>query len=79
MVIDVNPFLVERLGYSREEIRHCSLLKITPEEDQATMQARIARLFAGEVREYHLQRRYQRKGGRVVWANTSVSIVPARS
>jgi PAS domain S-box-containing protein len=72
-----NPAFQNMLGYSREEIRNCSLLKITPEEDQATMQARIARLVAGEVQEYHLQRRYQRKDGRVVWANTSVSVIPA--
>ena len=65
------------LGYSREEIRSCSLLKITPEEDQASMQARIAQLLAGEVREYHLQRRYRRSDGHIVWANTSVSVVPS--
>jgi PAS domain S-box-containing protein len=72
-----NPAFQDMLGYSREEIRNCSLLKITPEEDHATMQARIARLVAGEVHEYHLQRRYHRKDGHVVWANTSVAIVPA--
>jgi PAS domain S-box-containing protein len=73
----INPAFQNMLGYSREESRNCSLLRITPEEDQATMQARIAHLVAGEVREYHLQRRYQRKDGSVVWANTSVSSIPA--
>lgn len=72
-----NPAFQRMLGYSREEIRTCSLLKITPEEDHAVMQSRVAGLFAGEVREYHLQRRYQHKEGHVVWANTSVSIIPA--
>lgn len=72
-----NPAFQDMLGYTREEIRNCSLLKITPEEEQATMQARISRLVAGEVQEYHLQRRYQRKDGGVVWANTSVSVIPA--
>ncbi len=72
-----NPAFQDMLDYSSEEIRNCSILKITPEEDHATMQARIARLVAGEVREYHLQRRYQRQDGHVVWANTSVSVIPA--
>jgi PAS domain S-box-containing protein len=72
-----NPAFQEMLGYSREEIRKCSLLKITPEEDHAIAQARVARLFAGEVPEYHLQRRYQHKDGHVVWTNTSVSVIPA--
>ena len=72
-----NPAFQHMLGYSRDELRNASLLKITTEEDQATMQARIARLIAGEIQEYHLQRRYQRRDGQVVWANTSVSVVPA--
>ena len=72
-----NPAFQNMLGYSPEEIRDCSILKIMPEEDHATMQARIARLVTGEVREYHLQRRYQHKDGQVVWANTSVSVIPA--
>jgi PAS domain S-box-containing protein len=72
-----NRAFQEMLGFTRDEIRGCSLLDITPEEDQPTMQARIARLVAGEVQEYHIQRRYRRKDGRVVWANNSVSVVPA--
>ncbi|MBL0089867.1 MAG: PAS domain S-box protein [Ideonella sp.] len=76
-ILATNPAFQTMLGYSREEFRNCSILKITPEEDHATVQARIARLVAGEIREYHLQRRYQRRDGQVVWANTSVSVLPA--
>jgi PAS domain S-box-containing protein len=72
-----NPAFQHMLGYSRDEIRECSLLKITPEEDQTVMQARMAWVVAGMVREYHLQRRYQRRDGQVVWANTSVAVIPA--
>ena len=46
-----NPAFQVMLGYSREEIRNCSMLKITPEEDQATMMGRIARLISGEAQE----------------------------
>ena len=72
-----NPAFQDMLGYSRDELRNGSMLKITPEEDKATMQGRIASLISGEVQEYHLQRRFQRRDGRVVWANTSVSVIPA--
>jgi PAS domain S-box-containing protein len=72
-----NPAFQNMLGYSREEFSNGSILKVTPEEDHATMRARIARLVAGEVHEYHLQRRYQHRDGHVVWANTSVSVIPA--
>jgi len=72
-----NPAFRNMLGYSGEEMRNCSILKITPEEDHATTQTRIARLAADEIHEYHLQRRYQRRDGEVVWANTSASVIPA--
>jgi PAS domain S-box-containing protein len=72
-----NPAFQNMLGYTAEEFRNGSLLKITPEEDHTTMRSRIAKLVSGEVHEYHLQRRYQHRNGSVVWANTSVSVIPA--
>ena len=71
-----NPALKAMLGYSDEEILRCSLQRITPVEDWAATQRRIGRLLAGEMQEYHLQRRLQRKDGALVWANASVSLVP---
>jgi PAS domain S-box-containing protein len=76
-ILTTNPAFQSMLGFTREEFRDCSILRITPEEDHATVQARIARLVAGEVQEYHLQRRYRHRDGDVVWANTSVSVIPA--
>jgi len=71
-----NPTFRAMLGYTAEEIRTCSLERITLVEDRAQTQERVDRLVAGEVREYHVQRRFQRKDGAVVWANTSVSLIP---
>jgi PAS domain S-box-containing protein len=71
-----NPAFRTMLGYAPDEIRNCSLDQITPEDDRAATRSRIARLFEGEVDEYHAQKRYQRKDGGVVWANASVSVIP---
>lgn len=71
-----NPAFRTMLGYTAEEIRACSLQRITLVEDRAQTQERVDKLVAGEVREYHVQRRFQRKDGAVVWANTSVSLIP---
>lgn len=71
-----NPAFKTMLGYSDEEILRCSLQRITPVEDRAATQRRIAGLLAGDMQEYHLQRRLQRKDGALVWANASVSLVP---
>lgn len=72
-----NPALRTMLGYAEHELRTCSLRTITPPEDRPAMDSRIARLLEGGLREYHLERRFRRKDGGLVWANTSVAIVPA--
>lgn len=71
-----NPAFQAMLGYDDTAIRATTLQRITPVEDRAATQARVARLLAGEVREYHVQRRYQRQDGALVWANTSVALIP---
>lgn len=71
-----NPAFRAMLGYADEEMQGCPLQRITLVEDRASTQERVDRLVAGEVRQYHLQRRFQRKDGAVAWANTSVSLIP---
>jgi PAS domain S-box-containing protein len=71
-----NPAFRAMVGYSSEDICAVSLPRITPVEDRAPTQRRIDRLLAGEVAEYHVQRRFQRRDGSLVWANTSVALVP---
>ncbi len=74
-----NPAFRAMVGYSDAQIRAVSLPRVTPVEDRAATQRRIERLLAGEVTEYHVQRRFQRQDGSLVWANTSVSLVPGAS
>ena len=71
-----NPAFRQMVGYGPQEVRACSLQTLTPLEDRAATQARIERLLAGQVSEYHVQRRYQRQSGELVWANTSVALIP---
>ena len=71
-----NPAFRGMVGYTDAEICASTLLRITPVEDRAATQQRIDRLLAGNVTEYHVQRRLQRQDGSLVWANTSVSLVP---
>ena len=41
----------------------------------ASTRAHVARLLAGEIREYSYEKRYVRKDGRVVWTLTSVGLL----
>ena len=36
----------------------------------------MAQLLEGKLNEYHVERRYLRRDGSVVWGNTSVSVIP---
>ena len=72
----VNPAFRTMLSCSLEVLCTLTLLRITPVEDRAATQRRIDRLLAGEVPAYHVQRRFQRPDGALVWARTSVSLIP---
>jgi PAS domain S-box-containing protein len=71
-----NPAFRTMVGYRQEDLGAITLSRITPVEDRAPTQRRIDRLLTGEVAEYHVQRRFQRQDGSLVWANTSVALVP---
>lgn len=75
-VVAANPAFLNMLGYTERELRGISLLEITPKEDRNVTQERLSQLVNEGVGEYHVQRRYIRKDGSILWANTSVSIVP---
>ncbi|MEZ5643462.1 MAG: PAS domain S-box protein [Burkholderiaceae bacterium] len=71
-----NPAFRAMVGYREADLCAVTLARITPVEDRAPTQRRIGRLLAGELDEYHVQRRFQRQDGALVWANTSVALVP---
>jgi PAS domain S-box-containing protein len=75
-VRSANPAFRDMLGYSAQEMRRCRLAQITPAEDREATLQRMRRLLAGELRDYHVQRRYLRADGAAVWTRTSVALVP---
>lgn len=72
-----NPAFRRLVDFTADAIRGCPLERLTLVEDRAAMRARIEALLAGERRDYRLQRRFHRRDGSVVWANTSVAVIPA--
>ncbi|PKO28496.1 MAG: histidine kinase [Betaproteobacteria bacterium HGW-Betaproteobacteria-9] len=71
-----NPAFRSMVDYTEGELLAIHLPRLTPVEDRAATQRRLERLLAGEVDAYHVQRRFQRQDGALVWAITSVSLVP---
>ena len=74
--VQVNRALCELLGYSEEELLAMTIEAITHPEDRAGLALEPLRnLVNGEIATFRAEKRYLRKDGEVVWADTSVSLV----
>ncbi|MCX7708989.1 MAG: PAS domain S-box protein [Clostridia bacterium] len=73
-IIDVNPFYLEMLGYTREEV--CDLSRLIHPEDLDKEQQFIRKLIEGRISSYKSEIRFIKKDGEVLWTESAVSIVP---
>ncbi len=72
---EVNGKFVEILGYPAEALLRLTAYDISHPDDVPTTREHVARLVAGEVREYSYEKRYIRKDGATVWTLTSVGLL----
>ena len=71
----VNPSLCEMLGYGEPELLAMTCQEVTHPGDVERDRPLRARLAAGEIESFHLDKRYVHKGGSVVWGQLAVSLV----
>jgi PAS domain S-box-containing protein len=71
----VNRALCEALGYREDELLALGFLDITHPDDRALSAAAAGRAVDGQVRSYHLDKRYVHARGHTVWARISASLV----
>lgn len=71
----VNWSLCELIGYTESELLDKTFLEITHPDDLADDLAQVARLWAGEINTYQLEKRYLHKDGHAVWIQLTVSAV----
>lgn len=76
-ILKANPALQQMLGYGETDIVGVSFIDITEESQRAMTTRNVHGLFDGVIDNYHLQKRYEKKDGRFLWANVSVSLIPA--
>lgn len=70
-----NPKFCEWTGYMIEELREKTFLDITyPSDREASLQYN-RQLIRGEIPEFRMEKRYQRKDGSVCWADITVTLV----
>src|SRR5262245_43486458 len=70
----VNPAFCSMLGFSEDEIldKHC--VDFSPPEDAQKDWALFQQLRAGSIDHYHLDKRYFRRDGSLVWGRLSISL-----
>jgi len=74
-LMDVNPYLLQLLGYSKDELLQKTFHEITYPDDLEADLALIDRVLKGEIVTYKLEKRYFHKGGYIVWGALTVSLV----
>ncbi len=73
--LSVNPALCRITGYAEDELLARTFADITHPDDVDADAALAARVLAGELDSYELDKRYLRPDGEVVWVRLSVSVV----
>ena len=71
----VNQALCEMVGYSDTEFRGMSFQDITHPDDLEADLAQVRRLLAGEIANFHMEKRYIHKRGHRIWILLSVGLV----
>lgn len=71
----VNDKLCEITGYTREEMLARSFADITHPDDLEVDRAQTNALVAGEIATFTVEKRYLRKGGKVIWVRLTVSLL----
>jgi len=73
--IKVNDRVCSMLGYTRDELSRITWLEVTHPDDVAANLAVFAKLIAGEIDSYSLDKRFIRKDGVILWTLVSASCV----
>jgi PAS domain S-box-containing protein len=74
-IIDVNQACCDMLGYSKDEIVGLFFKDITHPDDVDKSHAYHHKLIAGEIDNYHFEKRYLHKQGHEIWVLLSASLV----
>ncbi len=75
LLLDANPAFRELLGYSLDELQHKRWAAFTHPDDLPAERDLAQQIIAGEIDNYHMDKRFLRKDGQVVWGRLTVSLI----
>jgi len=73
--LQVNRAFQDILDYTEDELKQISFREVTLSEDLETSKRIFGELVAGQRPMFRIEKRYRKKNGDVVWANTVCSAV----
>jgi PAS domain S-box-containing protein len=73
--LEVNDYLCELLGYSKDEIIKFTWAELTHPDDLNIDLENFNKVMMGKIDAYSIEKRFIRKDGQVVWTNMSVRCV----
>ena len=73
--IDVNEAFCDIVGYSRGELLNMNCNTLTHPDYLEDTRQHVAKLLAGEIPSFVLEKLYIRKNGTEIWVQNSVSVV----
>ncbi len=73
--LKVNQKLCQIIGYTPEELSQKTFQDITHPDDLSNDLKYVARILAGEIATYSIEKRYICKNGIYIWINLTVSLV----
>ncbi|MDW7732880.1 MAG: PAS domain S-box protein [Methanolobus sp.] len=71
----VNDRFCEIVGYAREELLSMKFLDLTYRDKKGIEDELMARVLAGEINAYEIEKRYIHKKGHLVWVKVYASVV----
>ncbi len=75
-LLKVNSRFCRMLGFSESELVGRSFTEITHPDDRAANLVGTRQLASGEISSFHMEKRYLRKDGTVLWAEMNTAAVP---
>jgi PAS domain S-box-containing protein len=73
--VRVNQKLCDIFGYTTEELQELTFIDLTHPDDRSSNTVRLQSLLAGEISTFSIEKRYLHKGGYLIWANVTVSLL----
>jgi PAS domain S-box-containing protein len=74
--IQVNPAHTQLLGYTTSELTALTFDQISYPDDLPQDVEGMVQINQGKLDSYHLEKRFLKKNGAIIWTNMTVSVVP---